>query len=302
MSKKLTLEYVKKHIEGFGYKCLFENYINSQTKLKVQCGKGHQYEVTWGNFQYGKRCQKCFNNSKKRTIEEVRYYIEKFGYKCLSKEYINNRGKLNIQCNKGHIYKAEWSSFQRGKRCSICYGNKRKTLEEVSKYVKEFGYKCLSKKYSNISSRLNLVCPKGHNYKTTLHKFNSSRRCKICSLENRSGENSYQWKNYTEKDRENIFLYRNEITRLSNINYIKYFYFINPNKLRRGDEYHLDHIYSVIDGFNNKIPPKIIANPYNLRIINNYENTKKSGNSHISLKQLHIFYLCFLLKQKMEGT
>lgn len=50
--------------------------------------------------------------------------------------------------------------------------------------------------------------------------------------------------------------------------------------------YHLDHIVSITDGFNNKIDPKIIGSIYNLRFIPANENMKKKQHSDMTIEQL----------------
>lgn len=50
------------------------------------------------------------------------------------------------------------------------------------------------------------------------------------------------------------------------------------NHERRGfKSFHLDHIYPVIGGFNNQIPPEVIANIKNLRFIHHRKNIKKGS-------------------------
>lgn len=55
---------------------------------------------------------------------------------------------------------------------------------------------------------------------------------------------------------------------------------------RHKNYYQLDHIYSIFDGFNNKVPPEIIGNIANLRFIPAIDNLKKNNKSEISLKNL----------------
>jgi len=50
--------------------------------------------------------------------------------------------------------------------------------------------------------------------------------------------------------------------------------------------YHIDHIYSISDGFINNIEPKIIASIHNLRVISKNQNLKKGKNSEQSLSDL----------------
>jgi len=118
---KLQYSYIKKQIEKIeGYKLLSKTYKNCLTKIKVQCNKGHEYKVKWNDFQTRYRCPICAGN-KKHTLKYVKEQIERVkGYKLLSKSYKNNSTNLDIQCNKGHIYKVTWNNFQRGYRCSKC--------------------------------------------------------------------------------------------------------------------------------------------------------------------------------------
>jgi len=58
-NKKYTIEDVRKCYEGFGYLYLSKKYENTRTKELVQCPKGHQYEVSFGNFKAGYRCPFC---------------------------------------------------------------------------------------------------------------------------------------------------------------------------------------------------------------------------------------------------
>lgn len=50
----------------------------------------------------------------------------------------------------------------------------------------------------------------------------------------------------------------------------------------RGEEYHLDHIYSIYDGFRNNIDPGILSSICNLQIIPSIINKKKSTDSWIT--------------------
>ena len=51
-----------KQVEGEGYKLIGE-YVNSSTKVEIECNKGHRYFVTPNNFKKGTRCPHCSINS-----------------------------------------------------------------------------------------------------------------------------------------------------------------------------------------------------------------------------------------------
>mgnify|MGYP001459458160 CR=1 FL=1 len=49
----------------------------------------------------------------------------------------------------------------------------------------------------------------------------------------------------------------------------------------------IDHIYSIYDGFKNRVPIRIISHPANLRLTSIADNKSKSNNSLIDLKTLY---------------
>ena len=69
-----------------------------------------------------------------------------------------------------------------------------------------------------------------------------------------------------------------------NANYIE----ININNNERGINYHLDHKYSISEGFKNNILPSIVGGKENLRIISSYENMSKGSKCSIKLSELII--------------
>lgn len=120
--------------------------------------------------------------SKRKSYEEVKSYIELFGYKLLSKEYINAHQYLLIQCDKGHKYKAVYNAFQQGKRCPYCNGGVRLEYEYVKEYIESFGYKLLSTEYKNAHIKLSIKCPNNHEYKVRFNDFQSGNRCPYCDV------------------------------------------------------------------------------------------------------------------------
>lgn len=66
-----------------------------------------------------------------------------------------------------------------------------------------------------------------------------------------------------------------------------------PNYEKRGvymgkssNTYHLDHKYSILEGFKNNINPELIGNIHNLEMIPGYENRKKYKNCSITIELL----------------
>lgn len=61
---------------------------------------------------------------------------------------------------------------------------------------------------------------------------------------------------------------------------------LDSHKHRGHFSHHLDHVYSVYDGWKNKVEPEVISHWSNLRMIPYDENVRKNSKSHKSLEQL----------------
>ena len=135
---------IKEYINDCGFK-LLTSYIRSTDKIKLQCPKGHIFNTRWYNFNGRYRCPQCYFNDKTITIDEIKDFADKFGYKCLTKKYIVNK-QLEFICPNGHYYKVLWYDFKRGNRCVECLQiNRRKSsLIKVKVFAKSINYICLS--------------------------------------------------------------------------------------------------------------------------------------------------------------
>lgn len=187
VNAKLSYSEVKDYIENEGYKLLSDEYKNANTKLLIECNKGHKYEVRFNNFKdQGQRCPICFHEKRAKELtlayEHVKQYIENFGYKLLSKEYINTHEKLLIRCPLGHEFEMIYGNFQQGKRCPKCKGGVRLEYKYVKEYIESFGYKLLSTEYKNNHTKLSIKCPNNHEYKVRFNDFQNNKRCPICNV------------------------------------------------------------------------------------------------------------------------
>ncbi len=95
---------------------------------------------------------------------------------------------------------------------------------------------------------------------------------------------------YAELDRPAAVEYYNKVKIATNKNWYEHFHSINPNGLQRSRDLHLDHIYSIAEGFTNNIPPEIIGHWTNLRLLPKLDNSSKGANSHKTKEQLYEDY------------
>lgn len=91
----------------------------------------------------------------------------------------------------------------------------------------------------------------------------------------------YKW---SEDELKDIQSYRRSVSYYTEKTYEVYKHIINPNGLERGiHTNHIDHIFPVIEGWKNKIDPKLISHYKNLRIVDSYNNLSKGERTNFSV-------------------
>lgn len=83
--------------------------------------------------------------------------------------------------------------------------------------------------------------------------------------------------------------YSNLTRSISNRYYSIYKDEIDPDRLR-GEDYHMDHILSIINGYMADISPEIVGHIINLRIIDKNSNLVKNSKSHLEVTELIDLY------------
>ena len=120
---------------------------------------------------------------KKKTIQEVREYINNEGYTLLSNEYINCNQELEIICPNGHNIKMSWKRFENGRRCPHCsersWINRKKNIESINEIISKEGYKFLEE-YTTAKTKMKCSCPNGHIFEINWNNFKSGKRCPYC--------------------------------------------------------------------------------------------------------------------------
>jgi thiol-disulfide isomerase/thioredoxin len=170
-----------------GGKCLSKKFVNSTTHLKWQCKKGHIWESSPDNLKYnGAWCPEC-TTLKKNTfsLKHMHQLAEKYGGKCLSKEYINDYTPLKWQCKKGHIWESRpYNIRNNGTWCLECNKIKENLafLRSMKKEAEKYGGKCISEKYVNNITPMEWQCKRGHTWKATLQNVkNCGIWCTKCN-------------------------------------------------------------------------------------------------------------------------
>lgn len=99
---------------------------------------------------------------------------------------------------------------------------------------------------------------------------------------NNTKEELYSWaKKLSESELTDLKEYYKEVSKYTKRAAHK----VNNIELRSND-YHLDHIFSIKEGYKNNVDPKIIGSVVNLRIVTKSKNCSKKSNCDISLEEL----------------
>lgn len=196
--KKRTIwnkEKIIDFVEDNNYEFIeFVKFDKIESIIKVWCKnlKHEPYNVKFANFKNGQRCRKCSDEIKSKNFshnyEYVKEYIESFGYKMLSNEYINLHSEIKILCDKHGIYKTTFQLFKMAKyKCPKCSDEHRGeyhklNYEYIKEYIESFGYEILSNEYINMKTNILVKCPNGHkSYFTNFDRFKRGDRCPYCN-------------------------------------------------------------------------------------------------------------------------
>lgn len=157
---------------------------------------------------------------KKITYEEVKKYIESFGYKLLSEEYKNSQTPLLVQCEKQHeTYSVTFSNFKQGKRCKQCYYEKEKEKrdKDIEEYIISRGYELIEILYINNYKHVKVKCKKGHEWTIRYDSFKGRKQeCRECKNKEEIIEGELKVKEYVEKYKYELLEWHNETDKKTN--------------------------------------------------------------------------------------
>ena len=191
-------------------------YKNNREKLKIQCPKGHIFDMSYNSFQFGTRCPQC-NGGIRLAYGDIKTQIEKNdGYKLISKKYKNNWTKLEVKCPNDHIFKISYNNFKSGWRCSVCSGKKKHTYEYIKNQIESVdGYRLLNKNYENILTKLKIQCPEDHIFEMNYGNFSMGHRCPVCWKEQSYSKEEKEILKYI-KNNYNCTIIENDRTQIVN--------------------------------------------------------------------------------------
>jgi hypothetical protein len=181
---------------GDKYNYHLVEYINSITKVKIECKKGHIFEQPPNKHISGDGCPKCIG--RRLSLDDfISLSQEKFGEDAFDYSkavFIDMRTRLTLICNKNHEFNAIPAVHLRDNSRGGCIECAKSLIRERFAYTQEQWIALALVKHNNfydytkvayVSSQANIViiCPKHGEFEQTPAQHLGGRGCKQCGIE-----------------------------------------------------------------------------------------------------------------------
>lgn len=196
--------------------------------------------------------------NKYEKLQILKNRCEELNYTLLTTEYINNKTKLDIICDKGHNWHPTFDNFiNKNRKCRKCAdienaNRQKEKWVDIVNLVESHGYILLSVEsdYENQNSKLKALCPNNHTYEFLLSNFKKGKRCSEC---NKSGGEQEIERILQMYSIDYIFNYRFSDDYIKNKPYDFYIPSLNLCIEYDGQQhYHMQFDYSLLDLMNRK--------------------------------------------------
>lgn len=193
---KKSIEEVLDIYKSYNLIPLFNSYMGYNIRHDCLNEDGYKLQVNLSGLIGGKNF-KVFGKGNKYTTENIIRYLKlnEPNYTLLEEKVVDCKTKINIKCNKGHIYQTSWTNFLLGRRCPKCKSEKASerlvgNINDFKTYVTSSTngeYECISDEYINSNTKLKIKHNEcGNIYEVTPAKFTGSKnrngcRCPICN-------------------------------------------------------------------------------------------------------------------------
>jgi hypothetical protein len=288
ISSQKLIAYLRK--EKLNNENVYKNY-HGVSDICKHCSN----KMNYSGFKNGYKCTvECGHNRlKKHKINEpisknlILNNVTKMN--CISRKFINNY-KISEQDCYNLVYGT--------KKCNYCeniaifinwangYENKCNSKQCSKKQRADKTSKTNLERYGvrNVSECKTVQIKKHKTFKNNYGVDNISQLPYVQNKIRKTNENNGRWTPLEKlEDKRYYEILVRKYTEKQNIKLLK-------NNVLRGpvenNGYHLDHIYSISEGFKNNIPIHIIADINNLRFIPARENQSKNYKCHITIDEI----------------
>lgn len=289
-----TLDYIEKFNKAhnsdgnniYDYS-LINNIKNIKTEISVIC-KIHGLFKTKAGIHKTCKCPKCAIDIAAITRRQNKALV--FFDKCKIKhnneyiylsEYKGIKENITIECKIHGQFEQQAIIHKNGSGCPYCAGQKL-SKDDVNNLLEKFKYRTDDIiEYKTID--YSFICDKNHKFNTSISKLQKGMECFECSYITRNNTLIHRGYRIDPSLKSDFQTYTQKVWKHTNSNIKKY----NLENIHlRSQDYHVDHIYSIAQGFKNNIPIYLISNINNLRILDASINKQKQTRCDIDIETL----------------
>ncbi|QZI89424.1 hypothetical protein SIPHO063v1_p0066 [Vibrio phage PS10B.1] len=188
-------EYVAKavSVHGCKYDYLNTSYVNSRTKINVNCPEHGGFSLFPGKHLQGNGCPKCatftqtITRSPSLTHEEFvdkAHTIHGDRYCYSGVVYVRSSDKVTIKCSRHGPFEQTPTNHLQDHGCPECADTGRLTTEEFIKKARDIHgvtYDYSNTEYKNARTRITVVCKRHGVFSILPSKHLQGNRCPVCS-------------------------------------------------------------------------------------------------------------------------
>jgi len=184
-ARKLGLEPFHRVAAEHGGECLSTTYVDNDTRLRFRCSQHHEWDALPGSVLNGNWCRKCWTESRKLTLDQVREVARQRGGECLSTVYVDSQTKLHFVCESGHEFDLPSGALNQGAWCRKCHDlSIRSPFDDIRKIIETHGGRVLNTDY--VDGQVEFECAKGHQRRDRPYRIlKMGLRCMECWLTKR---------------------------------------------------------------------------------------------------------------------
>ena len=162
------------------------------TKIELQCDRGHSWQTIVLRIKNGNWCARCSNDSRMLDIEVYQKIAQERGGECLSATCKSAHEKLLWKCAQEHTWLARAATVKNNKSwCPTCVKQKPKSQRinyyemQIRNIIEKRGGR-LTGQYQYGHTPTEIVCSKGHQWRATPKSIKRGTWCPVCYVESRS--------------------------------------------------------------------------------------------------------------------
>jgi hypothetical protein len=157
---------------------LVGDYIDTRTKTRFACSKGHSWVTTPASVMRGSGCPHCCEQNQPLTKDVVNARIANRGITLIA-DYEGAHTNTLFQCAEGHTWGARPGNILQGKNCPHCDGQFPLTKEVVNERIADRGLVLLGQ-YTNNATKTLFQCGDRHTWETAPANVMAGNGCPIC--------------------------------------------------------------------------------------------------------------------------